>query len=405
MGALRSRLLLQLQEADRYGRLRVCYPYLEALGGKFINVHSKVMIVDDRLVRVGSANLSNRSMGLDTECDLAVEADRDETRLGVAAFRARLLAEHLGTTPQRVAETIASSGSLLSAVDRLSGGERGLRPLNGGGDYWLEQVVPEWAPIDPEQPMSLEQFFEEVVARDPDRSMSRRLNRRWMVLAGLLLAALALAAVWRWTPLGDYLNLQTLRTWGQTIQNSPWALGWVVLVFILGGIAVFPVTLLILATALAFTPVPAFFYALLGCLTSAAVTYGIGLLLGHDAIRRFTGSRLNRLSKQLARRGLIAVTIIRFLPVAPFSVVNMMAGASHIRFRDFLGGTLLGMGPGVLAITVFEHSLMQAIRQPELENFLLLAAVILAVLGATWLLRRWLRLKESPADDAAEDRQ
>ncbi|MBE0597299.1 MAG: VTT domain-containing protein [Desulfuromonadales bacterium] len=402
MGALRARLLRQLVEADRFGHLRVCYPHNQELVGKSINVHSKVMVVDDRLVRVGSANLSNRSMGLDTECDLAVEADRGEVRQAIVGFRHRLLAEHLGTEPAQVAEAVAAHGSLLAAVEALAGGERSLHPLDGREESWLEQIVPEGGLIDPERPMSLEQFVDEVIARDPERMIGKRVNRRWLLLAGILLVALGLAFAWKWTPLGEWVDLAALRAWGVQVQHSPWALLWVMAAFIVGGMVIFPVTLLILATALVFPPIPGFVLGLSGCLASAAVMYGLGRQLGHQTLRRFAGPRLNRLSKQLGRRGLVAVTVIRFLPVAPYSVVNMMAGASHIRFRDFLGGTLLGMGPGVIAINLFEYSLLQAIRQPQGENFAILALVVLGVLLLTWWLRRWLASKQG-SEPAAGD--
>ena len=68
-----------------------------------MRVHSKVCFIDDRLLRVGSANLNNRSMGLDTECDLAVEADEPATEHSIAKLRNRLLAEHLGVSPESVA--------------------------------------------------------------------------------------------------------------------------------------------------------------------------------------------------------------------------------------------------------------------------------------------------------------
>ena len=75
-----------------------------------MNVHAKVMIVDDRCARVGSANLSNRSMGLDTECDLVLDAELDP-RLGaaIASLRNRLLAEHLDCDPQAVADALAGA--------------------------------------------------------------------------------------------------------------------------------------------------------------------------------------------------------------------------------------------------------------------------------------------------------
>ncbi len=75
MDALRARLFEQVRAADRHGRLRIYYPYMPGLDECCISLHAKLMIVDDEFMRVGSANISNRSMGLDTECDLALEAD------------------------------------------------------------------------------------------------------------------------------------------------------------------------------------------------------------------------------------------------------------------------------------------------------------------------------------------
>ena len=72
-----------------------------------------------------------------------------------------------------------------------------------------------------------------------------------------------------------------------------------------------------------------------GALLSAAVTYAIGRQLGHDALRKFAGKRLNRLSQRLGRRGLLAMVIVRLLPIAPYSMGNVVAGASHIRWREY----------------------------------------------------------------------
>lgn len=102
MGVLRARLLQRLRTADRFGRLHVYAPVVPGLGEAHLHVHAKVLIVDDRLVRVGSANLNNRSMGLDTECDLMIEAGSDtQTQKAIAHFRNRLVGEHLGVPPKR----------------------------------------------------------------------------------------------------------------------------------------------------------------------------------------------------------------------------------------------------------------------------------------------------------------
>src|SRR5690606_4408906 len=79
MGSSRARLLRLIERADIHGRFRLYTPVTE--GGEDIYVHAKVLVMDDRLLRVGSSNLNNRSMGFDTECDLVIEADVEQTEL------------------------------------------------------------------------------------------------------------------------------------------------------------------------------------------------------------------------------------------------------------------------------------------------------------------------------------
>jgi phospholipase D1/2 len=393
MGVLRSRMLRQLWKADRFGNLRIYYPRMEGPDERSINLHSKIMIVDDRLMRIGSANLSNRSMGLDTECDLAVEADREETHHAITELRSRLLAEHLGVEAQTVIRSHKEKGSLIQAIESLRGQGRSLVPLGPKEDKWFDQIVPEAQILDPECPMPFEEFVEEIMSRE-DKEEEKRGKSRWMIFGGVLFAMIALSAAWRWTPLGEWVNLEVLRAWGMAIRGSPWAPVMVVALFVAGGLVLLPVTLLILATALTFSPLPAFFYALAGALASAVLTYAGGHFLGKDAVRRLAGSRLNKLSRQLAQRGLIAVLLVRFLPIAPFSIVNLVAGASHIHFRDFFLGTMLGMGPGILAITVFENSLRRALTDPDPGNFALLGVVLVTIGGGVWYVRRWLARKK-----------
>lgn len=123
MDSARDAAIHRLRNSDRHGRLRV----LTALtDGREILIHSKVMIVDDRMLRVGSANLNNRSMGVDTECDLVIEVlpgDHNEpgARATIRRVRADLLAEHLGASSQAVARLVEDTGSVIAAIERLSG--------------------------------------------------------------------------------------------------------------------------------------------------------------------------------------------------------------------------------------------------------------------------------------------
>jgi phosphatidylserine/phosphatidylglycerophosphate/cardiolipin synthase-like enzyme len=128
MGANRDRLIRRMKRADGFGRLRVCYPVVPAADGEAeVLIHAKLIIVDDVFLRVGSSNLNNRSVGLDTECDVAIEARNDGERHGIRRLRERLLGEHLGVGQESVAQTVAAKGSLVQAIDALSGNARGLR--------------------------------------------------------------------------------------------------------------------------------------------------------------------------------------------------------------------------------------------------------------------------------------
>jgi phosphatidylserine/phosphatidylglycerophosphate/cardiolipin synthase-like enzyme len=152
MSSNRERLTRRLQRADQYGRLRVFHPVVPTADGEGdVLIHAKVVVADDRVVRIGSSNLNNRSMGLDTECDLAIEGSDPATRGAVARMRDRLLAEHLDVDPARVAETIEAKGSLIRAIDELNRNPRGLRDFEIDGAGPTKPVVGTWL-LDPPRP-------------------------------------------------------------------------------------------------------------------------------------------------------------------------------------------------------------------------------------------------------------
>jgi phosphatidylserine/phosphatidylglycerophosphate/cardiolipin synthase-like enzyme len=124
MHVLRERLVEELKRADHQNRFRIYFPVTEA--GEPIYVHAKIMIIDDHLLRLGSSNLNNRSMGFDTECDVAIEQPAQV----IEGFRNRLIGEHLGQTPERVAEVMARTGSMIGMIETLNGKKgRGLRAV------------------------------------------------------------------------------------------------------------------------------------------------------------------------------------------------------------------------------------------------------------------------------------
>jgi uncharacterized membrane protein YdjX (TVP38/TMEM64 family) len=130
-----------------------------------------------------------------------------------------------------------------------------------------------------------------------------------------------------------------------------------------------------------FTPLPAFGYALAGSLLSATLTYAIGRKAGAQPLRNLLGTRVNRVSRALARRGVLSVAAVRMLPIAPFSFVNLAAGATQVRFADYLAGTLLGMAPGILVITLLGNQLGRVLSDPEPMELALFGLFIVAWLA------------------------
>jgi phosphatidylserine/phosphatidylglycerophosphate/cardiolipin synthase-like enzyme/uncharacterized membrane protein YdjX (TVP38/TMEM64 family) len=391
MAVLRARLLQRLRAVDRFGRLHVYYPLVPADNVQ-IRVHAKLAVVDERFVRVGSSNLNNRSMGLDTECDLAIEAATPAAEQAIANFRHRLVAEHLSVEPATVAAQYLSEGSLARAIERLQGEGRTLARLDGSVSESLDGMVPDAALIDPERPLSPDRLLEEVL---PGR-MRRRAAPNLIRLAGLLACLGILAFVWRATPLASLLDPQALAVSARSLTHSPWALLWVITVYTVGSLILAPVTLLIIATALAFGPLEGFLYACLGSWVSAMATYGLGRLAGKETLYRFAGSVLGRVQRQILRHGFLSMLFARIVPLAPFAVVNMVAGACQIRWRDFFLATAVGMAPGIFVIILLQHHLGRSLRDPTIGTVVLLIglAIFFALLAAIFY--RWYARRHSP---------
>jgi phosphatidylserine/phosphatidylglycerophosphate/cardiolipin synthase-like enzyme len=130
MDSARHRLIQVLWAADEHRRLGVYWPVTD--GGAPIYVHSKVLVIDDRLLRVGSSNLNNRSMGFDSECDVAIEAEssiaeHDDVRREITSVRHQLVSEHLGESVGEFETTMRQCGSFLKAVEALRGEGRTLK--------------------------------------------------------------------------------------------------------------------------------------------------------------------------------------------------------------------------------------------------------------------------------------
>jgi len=215
-----------------------------------------------------------------------------------------------------------------------------------------------------------------------------KVNKRKSLLKGfaLLFLLLALPAAWRWTPLNQWVDFEKVVVFQEAVRSYPAAFLWVLAVYLLATVVLFPMTMLNVATVLTFGPVLGNAYALAGWLLSATVGYGIGRMLGQDMLHRIAGPRLDRLIHQVEDHGFITVLTIRLLPVAPFTLANLFVGASGIRFRDFFLASVIGRIPGILVLSVAGVHLENALRNPSTGSFILLGLVLILIpLLIMWL--------------------
>ncbi len=164
MDTARARLVTELRRRDRHGRFRLYHPV--TAGGEAIYCHAKVLVIDEEVIRIGSSNFNNRSLRLDTECDVTIA----DGAPAIAAIRDDLIAEHLDVEPRLVTDGIAAEG-LIATIERLRGDGRSLIPYEVDDLSSVEKWLADNEVLDPEGPAEMFEAFEK-------RGLLRRLRRR-----------------------------------------------------------------------------------------------------------------------------------------------------------------------------------------------------------------------------------
>lgn len=376
----RGSFLRPFEQAGVTGRLRLLYPSTQ---GVPVMVHSKLMIVDNDFLRIGSANINNRSLGADSECDLALEASTPAHREFIRNWRRHLIGHFCGLDAATIAQ---NEDRILQFLDRhrVSGAARTLRPVEHG----------------PEAGSAINDFIKPIADPKKPLNLQRAARRMWtlrtvLVSLGLVAAFIGLALAWRHTSLRDLTDIEVLSAL-LAQHDSPLAPLLVVVGFVLGGLLVFPVVVLIAATAAALGPWKGAVTAIVGVALSAFLMFMVGRYLGHERLQSLLGPRALRIQKRLVGKGVIAIAILRLVPVAPFSVVNVLAGASQLKPREFILGTVLGMMPGIVAMAALGSQIADFARNASWQGAILVGLIILAwiavCLGAqfvvTWMAGR-----------------
>jgi uncharacterized membrane protein YdjX (TVP38/TMEM64 family) len=216
----------------------------------------------------------------------------------------------------------------------------------------------------------------------------------WGKLALIALAVAGLTALWRYTPLHDYLTPERVFDWAHTFGGHWWAPLAVMAAYTPACFTMFPRPLITLFAVIAFGPVLGFAYAMSGILIAALATYYAGVGLPENTVRRLAGSKMDEMSSVLRRRGLAAVFAVRIIPVAPFAIEGMVAGRIPIKLWHFTLGTFLGMLPGTLTTTVFGDQIATALEDPSRINWWLVAGVVVFFVVLTLVVKRWFGKQE-----------
>ena len=193
---------------------------------------------------------------------------------------------------------------------------------------------------------------------------------------------LGIALAWRYTPLSGLVTADNVRAVLKAVRGEPWAIVIVVLVFVLAGVIVFPLNILILTTAAVFGPWLGILYGGAGAVTSGLVMFFLGGLLGREALYRMLGERWRHGLEGVRKRGLLAVVTFRLLPIAPFTLVNLAAGGErHHASSTSCVGTLIGMLPGLVLMSVMGDRIVRILSEPSASDIAILVLCVAGLIG------------------------
>jgi phospholipase D1/2 len=218
------------------------------------------------------------------------------------------------------------------------------------------------------------------------------------LIAGLSVACtivIAVALAWRFTPLAESIRPESVAQRLEAIEELSWAPVAFVGAYLLGGLVMFPVTVLSAATAIVFPPIKAVPVSFAGIMLSAALLHWLGARFLRRSANKTLGSTIRRVDRAMTDRGVMTVAAIRMLPLAPFTLVNLAAGSLGVRFRDFMLGTALGLTPGIVVVCFFGRQVRAFWRQPSMTAVLMLIGIGIVWIAMSLALQRWVASRTS----------
>lgn len=204
------------------------------------------------------------------------------------------------------------------------------------------------------------------------------------------MAVAALAAVWRFTPLREFATAERILGWTRAVRDTWWAPIALIAAYIPAAFVLLPRPVLTLVMVLTFGPLLGIAYATGGALLAACATYAAGRFVPHATLGHLAGDALESTGSRLRENGVVAVFAANMVPVPPFAVQNMIAGAVRIPLWKFLLGTLLSLVPGIVGWGLFGGELSAALEDTSKVRYWMIGAALIVFAGLTYAARRWI---------------
>lgn len=222
-----------------------------------------------------------------------------------------------------------------------------------------------------------------------------RKKRLYIAAAVVATVSIALALAWRFTELAEVIRPRNMIEWLGGFSGQWWAPVVLAAIYTPACMVMFPRPLLTLAAVVVFGPLKGFAVAMSGVLVSALILYFWGRRIDEKRLRKWAGKRYDRLAKMLRKTGFVAIATLGLLPVAPFAIEMVAAGAARVRLRDLIPGVAVAHLPGMLGLTVLGDQIMSALRGEGMSTMLVAVVVVVMVAIFFFTRRTWKRMQEA----------
>lgn len=214
------------------------------------------------------------------------------------------------------------------------------------------------------------------------------MNRRLLKLAVVLVLVAVFVAVW-FSPLREQLTRDNIRAFVEQLRDPWYGPAVFMVVFALGCVFALPASLFVIAAGLIWGWMGGAVYSIAGGLAGAVASFFIGRFVGEGLLARF-GRIGAAVARQVDHAGFRSLLVLRFIPGIPFAVLNYGAGVTGVRFRDYVGSTVIGMTPPMFvfawsADALFNGSLSEG---DAVRRLLLVFALMLAIILLPQLVKR-----------------